>query len=286
MEGLNGNCCFTDDFVTASQFMFATTLTKVSDLQSAKMISETKSNDFSEPLATLDSRLLFCRRHQARQRKHIDSLWHSLALKQWSCSTASAIILVQGFANKDTERMLLGTAMVDYVRQSAIPILWALQAPGPPKFAPTSAVQLLKHLAMQVLRSRGSTVEDQISAEFNATRVASASTVEHWAEILKHVLSSVPLAYIVVDLNLLSQADDLFTCMMHLIEICKPTKLKIALISRRRLPRAGYRSSSAAVLDADKAMSSGPRTLVGHTRGAGVQRGAGRGALAFRARLR
>ena len=272
--------------MAASQSIFATTLTKVSDLQSAKMISETKSNDFSEPLATLDSRLLFCRRHQARQTKDIDSLWHSLALKQWSCSTASALILIQGFANKDTERMLLGTAMVDYVRQSPIPILWALQAPGPQKFAPTSAAQLLKHLAMQVLRSRGSTVEDQISSEFNATRVASASTTEHWTDILNHALSSVPLAYIVVDLNLLSQADNLFTCMMQLIEICKPIKLRIALIIRRRLPRADYRSSSAAVLDAEKAMSSGPRTLVGHTRGAGVQRGAGRGALAFRARLR
>jgi anti-sigma-K factor RskA len=87
------------------------------------MISETKSNDFSEPLATLDSRLLYCREHQARQRKDIEVLWHSLVLKQWSGSTTSAVILIQGFANKDTERMLLGTALVDYVRLSPIPVL-------------------------------------------------------------------------------------------------------------------------------------------------------------------
>jgi len=253
------------------------------------MISETKSDDFSEPLATLDSRLLFCRRHQARQRKNIDVLWHSFVLKQWSCSTASAIILIQGFANKDTERILLGTAMVDYVQQSPIPVLWALQAPGPSKRAPTTTVQLLKHLAMQVFRSRGSTVEDQISPEFNANRIAIASTIENWADILKHALSGTPLAYIVVDLNLLDQADNLFACITQLIEICKPIKLKIAVISRRRLPRANYKSSSTAVLDADKAMSSGPRAFVGQTQhqpSAGMRRGAGRGALAFRARLR
>jgi len=262
---------------------------KVSDLQAAKMISATHSSDFGEPLATLDSRLLFCRRHQARHQKDIEALWHSLVLKSWSCSATSAVILIQGFAtNKDTERMILGTTMVDYVRQSPVPILWALQAPGPSKFAPTTTVQLLKHLAMQALRSRGSAVEEQVSPEFNATRIASASTTEHWIDILKRALSDMPLAYIVVDLNLLSQADDLFKCIMHLIESCKPIKLKIALISRRRLPRADYNSSSTAVLDAEKLMSSGPRALVGKTRsqpGTGVRRGAGRGALAFRARL-
>lgn len=141
---------------------------------------------------------------------------------------------------------------------------------------------------MQVLRSRSSTIEDEISAEFNATRIASASTTEHWADILKHALSVMPLAYIVIDLNLLSQGDDLFACITHLIESCKPTKLKIALISRRRLPREDYEPFGTAVLDADKAMSSGPRALAGQTRsqpGGGVRRGAGRGALAFRVRL-
>jgi hypothetical protein len=264
-------------------------LIKVSDLQAAKMISATHSNDFSEPLATLDSRLLFCRRHQARQQKDIDVLWHSLVLKRWSCSTNSAVILIQGFAtNRDTERMLLGTSMVDYVRQSPVPMIWALQAPGPLKFAPTTTVQLLKHLAMQVLRSRSSTVEAQVSPEFNATRISSASTTDHWTEVLKHALSGIPLAYIVVDLNLLSQLDNLFACIMHLVESCKPTKLKIALISRRRLPRENYSLSGTAVLDADKTMSSSPGAFVGHTRtqrSAGVRRGAGRGALAFRARL-
>jgi hypothetical protein len=203
------------------------------------MISETKSDDFSELLATLDSRLLFCRRHQARQQKDIDVLWHSLVLKRWSCGATSAITLIQGFpTNRDTERMPLGTTMVDYARQSSVPILWALQAPGPSRFAPATTVQLLKHLAMQVLRSRSSSVEDQISPEFNATRIASASTTEHWTDILKHALSDMPLAYIVIDLTLLSQGDDLFTCVTHLTESYKPTKLKIALISRRRLPRA------------------------------------------------
>jgi hypothetical protein len=273
----------------ATQFVATNTLIKVSDLQAAKMISETKSDDFSEPLATLGSRLLFCRRHQARQHKDIDVLCHSLVLKHWSCSATSAVILIQGFpTNKDTERMLLGTAMVDYVRQSSVPILWALQALGPSRFAPTTTVQLLKHLAMQVLRSRSSSVEDQISPEFNATRTASASTKDHWIDILKHALSGMPLAYIVIDLNLLSQGDGLFTCVTHLIEACKPTKLKIALISRRRLPRADYKSSGTTVLDADKTMSSGPRALAGQPRsqpGGGVRRGAGRGAIAFRARL-
>jgi hypothetical protein len=272
----------------ATHSITTNTLIRVSDLQAAKMISETKSDDFSEPLATLDSRLLFCRRHQARQQKDIDVLWHSLVLKRWNCGATSAVILVQGFAtNRDTERMLLGTAMVDYVRQSSVPVLWALQAPGPSKFTPTTTVQLLKHLAMQALRSRSSSVADQVSLEFNATRIAGASTTEHWTDILKHALSGVPLAYIVVDLNLLSQGDDLFTCITRLIESCKPIKLKIALISRRRLPGADYKSSGTTVLDADKAMSLIPRTL-GQIRsqpGGGVKRGAGRGALAFRTRL-
>jgi hypothetical protein len=135
-------------------------------------------------------------------------------------------------------------------------------------------------------RSRGSTVEDQISPEFNATRIASASTTEHWTDKLKHALSGMPTAYIVVDLNLLDQADDLFTSIMRLIEICIPIKLKIAIINRRRLPRADYKSSSTAVLDGDQTTSSGPRAFVGQTRpGAGMGRGGGRGALAFRARL-
>jgi hypothetical protein len=266
------------------------TLSRVSDLQAAKMISETKSDDFSEPSATLEQRLKFCHRHQIRQQKDIDDLWSSITLKHWSCSERSATILIQGFANRDLERVLLGTAMVNYVRQSPVPVLWALQPPGSSKFAATSTVQLLKHLVVQALDISSSSISDRVSANFNATRMATASTAEHWAEILKHALSSLPLVYIVVDLGLLSQVDEyqneisqLFIYITHLINICKLTKLKCALISRGRVPAKDYKSSTTAVLNASKTISANARVPGRQQR---HRPGDRRGALAFRKQLK
>jgi hypothetical protein len=260
------------------------------------MISQTRSEDFSEPSATLKLRLAFCQRHYVRQQKDIDQLWSSPILKQWSCSRSSAIILIQAFANKDVERILLGTAMVDYIRKSPIPVLWALQPPGSPKFAASSTVQLLKHLVVQALGICGSSIRDHVSEDFNATRIAGASTAEHWTEILKYALSGITLVYIVVDLSLLNQTDEfqnnvsqLFSCIIHLSEICKPTKLKFALISRGRVPPKNHRLSDIAVVNADKELSVVPRSSVRQLRrGAGrhTQRDRGSGALAFRAQLR
>lgn len=239
---------------------------------------------------TLEQRLVFCRRHQVRQRKDIDDLWKSSTLKHWSCSKISAIILIQGFANRDLERMLFGTAMVDYVRRSPIPVLWALQPPGSRRFAAASTVQFLKHLVVQGLGISSSSISDRVSDSFNATRIATAATAEHWAEILKQALSGIPLVYIVVDLGLLDRGDEyqnevsrLFSCLPYLIEICKPTKLKCALISRTRIPPGSFKLSRMTVLDAD-------RTLA---RNSGVPRkplrsrpGERRGALAFRTQLK
>lgn len=282
--------------LAATQTITSNTLSRVSDLQAAKMISETKSDAFSEPTATLQIRLTFCRRHQARQKKDIERFWTSSVLKDWSCSTSSSIVLVQGSADKDFEKTLLGTTMVDYIRQSPIIVLWALQEPGSRKFAATTAVQLLKHLTAQAFAIRATEISENISADFNATRTASASTAEHWAEALKHALSCVPLVYIVVDLSLLApenelqnEAAQLFVSLIRLTDICKPTRLKVALISKRRVQRMDYASSSPAILDIDKVMPSNSTAMAGQSRqrqSTGIRRSRDRGALAFRSGFR
>lgn len=274
----------------ASQSIAKDTLSRVSDLQSARMICETKSDDFSESSVVLEQCLVFCRRHQARQKKDIDHLWSSAKLEPWSCSKVSAIILIQGFASRDLEKVLLGTAMVNYVRQSSVPVLWALQRPGSRNIAATSTSQLLKHLVVQALNLSSFCISDRVSHSFNATRIATASTADHWAGMLKQALSNLALVYLVVDLGLLDRGDEyqnevlqLFSCLPHLIEICKPTKLKFAPISRSRIPPKDYKLSITAVLNAGRSMASesrAPRKQLRH------RPGERRGALAFRVVLK
>lgn len=180
--------------------------------------------------------------------------------------------------------------MVNYVQQSSVPVFWALQRPGSRKIAATSTSQLLKHLVAQALNLSSSCISDRVSHSFNATRIATASTADHWAEMLKQALSNLALVYLVVDLDLLDRGDEyqnevlqLFSCLPHLIEICKPTKLKFASISRSRVPRKYDKLSSTAVLNADRSMASesrAPRKQLRH------RPGERRGALAFRAGLK
>jgi hypothetical protein len=148
---------------------------------------------------------------------------------------------------------------------------------------------LLKHLVVQALGITSSSISDRVSKDFNATRMAGASTAEHWVEILKHALSNISLVYIVVDLGLLSQADEyqnevaqLFIYVSHLVEICKPTKLKCALINRGRVSPKDYKLSITAVLNASKTTSASPRV----PRQGRHRPGDRRGALAFRKQLK
>jgi hypothetical protein len=108
---------------------------------------------------------------------------------------------------RDEVRALSGY-VTSIVQSSGLPILWALRPVGDGSCVKFSPLQVSKYLTTQALKANAESFRDQISDQLNATRVATASTEEHWMQLLRHALAGLPEIYVVVDLDLFENEAD------------------------------------------------------------------------------
>jgi hypothetical protein len=104
--------------------------------------------------------------------------------------------------------ILLETARIKYIRHWPTPLFWDLRTSGAHEIAATFIVELLEDLALQFLDTRPLCISNHISAEFNATCVASAFVAERLVKIFKYISLDISIIYTVIDLKLLHQAED------------------------------------------------------------------------------
>jgi hypothetical protein len=262
------------------------------DMRTAGMIEAAKSDIFSDPCDVLDLRVSLCRRQHKRQALNIDAVWSSASLKAWNSSTQSAVLIIQGSLSKKAETLAVGTFMTKFMQSEQISVLWALQSVVPKKPVTTTPLQILRYLAMQALRQNQDTIGNHISESFNQTRISSAHTIQHWTTILKSALVSVPIAYVLIDLDLVDLDDSstmlpaLLQSLSDLTDECKPTVLKVVLINKLRTVNVDMQSSGSETLNLEKILNN---SRISRARGRQQANNIplrGTASLAFRSRLK
>jgi hypothetical protein len=262
------------------------------DMRTAGMIEAAKSDIFSDPCDVLDLRVSLCRRQHKRQALNIDAVWSSDSLKAWNSSTQSAVLIIQGSLSKKAETLAVGTFMTKFMQSEQISVLWALQSVVANQPVTTTPLQILRYLAMQALRQNQDTIGNHISESFNQTRISSAHTIQHWTTILKSALVSVPIAYVLIDLDLVDLDDSstmlpaLLQSLSDLTDECKPTVLKVVLINKLRTVSVDMQSSGSETLNLEKILNN---SRISRARGRQQANNIplrGTASLAFRSRLK
>jgi hypothetical protein len=230
------------------------------DMRTAGMIEAAKSDEFPDPCDVLDLRVSLSKRQHKRKALNIDGVWTSASLRAWSSAPESAILIVQGSLSKKPETLAVGTSMAKFMQFENVPVLWALQNVVNYQPVKTSPLQILKYLAMQALRQHQDTIGNHVSESFNQTRISSAHTTQHWTTILKSALESVPITYVLIDLDLMDLDDSsamlpaLLQSLSNLTEDCKPTVLKIVLINKMRTVSVNMQSVGSETLNLEKVL--------------------------------
>lgn len=263
------------------------------DLQVAGMIRNASTDSLDEPDSVLGIRISLCNLHRARHKTDIDVFWKSSALDRWNTGEDIHLLVVQGTLPNRFELSAIGTYMTQYVRRSKTPVLFALQSSSHQMHDKITPIAIFRYLAMQALRLNSESVSQQVSDELNSVKVASASNELHWMSIIASALRAVRQVYVVVDLDLVIKTDEsgtlsgsLLLDLARLIAECKPTKMKIVVLSNRRLSAPTRLPSGGQLLRLDTIFRRHRGASVHHRRGrVGTQRVRGQGAMGFQTRL-
>ena len=118
-------------------------------------------------------------------------------LNAWASSNSSSILICQGTILSRHDIRDLALDIVELLRQSSIPVIWALGKAVTSNDAKATSVDILKSLILQVL------MLSPQSRRLNASQFQSAVTEAHWLQLLHVVLTGLQRVYIVIDLEVL-----------------------------------------------------------------------------------
>ncbi|KAK7986978.1 hypothetical protein PG988_001966 [Apiospora saccharicola] len=138
----------------------------------------------------------------------VKQLGASPQLNKWASSTDSGLVLVRGSFNTRHALYKLFVGIGGQLYEAEIPCIMALK-PSPSQTGPrsgsahASAVDVLKHLTLQVLRT-STGVQTEKSVSLTCTQFQTETTAQGWLGLLEASIARVsrPI-YVVIDLDVL-----------------------------------------------------------------------------------
>ncbi|KAL9112820.1 MAG: hypothetical protein Q9227_002897 [Pyrenula ochraceoflavens] len=211
------------------------------ETQVALMIAAASASELLSPKESLRRRLALCSQRRVNSSLDLNDVLRSPAFRSWLLRAESSLLIVSDNMSMRSESRVAGTYLTELIKSSTAPILWALQGPNR-RECPESTSDLLKYLTMQALQIDPNKVGENVSQNFNAALVASASSEDDWIRVLKNIMTSLPGLFIVIEADALrsSGRDEAhvleFLRLLHTF-VLKNTSppVKIAFFSHRKV---------------------------------------------------
>ncbi|KAL1384178.1 hypothetical protein HDK64DRAFT_317591 [Phyllosticta capitalensis] len=216
---------------------------RVCDIQLSQIMAFTAS---SSSISPDQARLFYASMRNLRRRRNgleASIFQNSRQLKSWGSSPESSIIHIVGSFQVRHVARDFAADMIDLVRETTIPVVWALQQQGKAS-EDCIAVDVLKGLVSQVL-TQNQTLLNEKSASICATKFQSARTESEWFSLLGHALNGLKDVCFVIDIEAMGLRDanqpswtDAFHALFLALRTHNvPTKVKVVLVSyRQQLP--------------------------------------------------
>jgi hypothetical protein len=177
---------------------------RVCEVQLSQLMSFTNTYPFSSPEVIRQHYLIRRNRNRRRGIDNSKIFQESSELRLWASTKNSAQVAVcGGFDARQAVRDFAADA-IDLITEAQIPVIWALGLYDTTmqEFMPEDVA---KYLVSQVLR-QNETLLNERSAALSAARYQSASTMNEWFTLLGAVLTGLPQAYFIVDLELVQKS--------------------------------------------------------------------------------
>jgi hypothetical protein len=223
---------------------FLDTNKRLTDLQLNQIMDNLGSSRKLDPLKSLQLCYYAYRKSTASKRVELaqeNPFWGHPKFNNWKSSKGTALVMVKG--EYKTRQVMHSFAMnfVRLLRQSNIPVVWALKSPRGSGEESVSAVDVLKELICPLLQLNIN-LHTERSFSLSCAQFRAAQTPAQWFDLLATVLDQLPLLYIVIDIEAVSISyakstegfswlSSFYSLLGSLSERQSKTKVKVLLVS-------------------------------------------------------
>ena len=180
---------------------------KLSEAQLGQFLRHMSVDNLPEPSQAFEASILMAKKRQARASKRRVPFWLDAKVQKWNNSRESSLIMVNGTRKGQFHFQHFCARSVEILQDSKLPVIWGLKtlASGKTRADQVSASDLLKYLILQAIKINENIQTDAaLSLRFRA--YLEAQNEEDWMNILASVLQGIPLLYIVIDIELISDS--------------------------------------------------------------------------------
>ena len=179
---------------------------QVSVEQIREIFGQATLHESSGNLTTMRRLQYRCSRQSSENNLLLPAFFQSPRLKAWSRSQGSAIIVIEGSYSQRTGMQLFGMSIISYLAKISVPVVWVMDRLQledlESKIFATSVIQcLVKQALIQATKLHTEALLAKVSALIAETQDPGA-----FQEILGTALSTLPKAYLVIDLQLLHRS--------------------------------------------------------------------------------
>lgn len=180
---------------------------KLSDIQLAQLIQHISVLNFPEPIKAFQSSLFISKKRQDRLLNRGLPFWLDEKIHKWNDSRESSFIIINGTRRTRIHFQHFCARSIELLRDSKIPVIWALKSLVSDKTTADqiSIIDLLKYLTQQAIYVNENIHSDTTLAPRLGIYLR-AQTEEDWIRVLASALQGIPLIYIVLDIEVLSQS--------------------------------------------------------------------------------
>ncbi|KAI1412296.1 hypothetical protein F5Y13DRAFT_45773 [Hypoxylon sp. FL1857] len=175
---------------------------QLSELQLSQVLA-TFNLTFEDPNKCYEHHALFRRRRAAGMGVNVSTneFWLSPSLTKFSSSSESTMVIIKGSFTSRVTMQDFGVDVIQALARARIPTIWALADGGKSRSnSLRSATDIMKYLAYQVLRLRG-TIATEKQMALRYSQFHTSQTAREWLGLFKQVVVNLNRQlYIIVDL--------------------------------------------------------------------------------------
>ncbi|KAI0429858.1 hypothetical protein F5Y09DRAFT_309247 [Xylaria sp. FL1042] len=179
---------------------------KLSEIQLAHFLQHISVLNLPEPVKAFQASLLMSKRRQAKPANRGPPFWLDPKVEKWNNSKESSLIMINGSRKLRFHLQHFCARSIESLRDSKLPVIWAVKtlASNNTTADQLSTIDLLKYLVQQAIKlNERIHIDAALAPRLGA--YLRAQTEEDWIRVLASVLQGIPLIYIVLDVEVLSQ---------------------------------------------------------------------------------
>lgn len=184
---------------------------RLSDLQVSQVMTFVSGSHSIDSVKSLQYCTFMRNRNRSRFVPTPEPFWLTPKFQTWKSARDSSLVMLRGNHTSRLDLKDFCVNAISLLRDSKVPVLWALKTIKQDAVEALSVVDLLKDLVSQALRVN-EIFHTERSMALSCMKFQRAETEMQWLELLGFVLAGLPHVYIIIDVEAVSPRLGSFGC--------------------------------------------------------------------------